>query len=501
MNNSFQIFLQQKQKSKFSLLKNWFVQTVLIEKLHNKFGFTFLLAITILIVAGISKFGLLFAILVIAAVLTVPAIISLVMYPQFGIIIYLSVSFCIMFLLRVGVKFPLGTLMDGMLALFVLGFFIQQKKKTDWKIFRSPVSVWILIWIGYNILEFGNPAAESRMAWIYTIRGMALVTMMYFIFLYNIRTKKFIRFIFKWWLGFMIIAALYAFKQEYFGFFNFEEEYNHSEGVPSLLFIAGHWRKYSVFSDPVTFAYNMAIASLLCIGLLTGPLKKVQRIILITIIGLLLSGMLFSGTRGAFPLVPASLLLYAILNYSKKILLFVVVVAVFVSGLIFMPTSNQNILRFQSAFRPNEDASYNVRKINQARIKPYVWAHPLGGGLGSTGEWGKKFSPGSFLANFPPDSGYVRTTVELGWIGLVIFCIMIFIIIKTGIDHYYKIRDPELKSYCLAMVLMVFAWNIANFPQEALVQYPSNVIFYLTVALINVLYRVDQEQQKHLHYE
>ncbi|MFX8581962.1 hypothetical protein ABTM27_21125, partial [Acinetobacter baumannii] len=69
--------------------------------------------------------------------------------------------------------------------------------------------------------------------------------------------------------------------------------------------------------------------------------------------------------------------------------------------------------------------------------------------MGSTGEWGKKFAPNSYLANFPPDSGYVRTTVELGYVGLALFCILMFVIIKTGIDHYYLIKDPELKSYCL----------------------------------------------------
>jgi O-antigen ligase len=208
--------------------------------------------------------------------------------------------------------------------------------------------------------------------------------------------------------------------------------------------------------------------------------------------------MLFSGTRGAFPLVPAGLLLFAILKFNRKILIGTAIAGVFVVGLIFLPTSNQNILRFQSAFRPNEDASYKVRQMNQARIKPYIWSHPFGGGLGSTGEWGKKFAPGSYLSTFPPDSGYVRTTVELGYIGLTIFCILIFVILKTGITNYYKIKDPELKAYCLAMILMVFAWNIANFPQEALVQYPSNVIFYLTVALMNIAYRIDKEQQQNL---
>ncbi len=472
-----------------------------IDKLYNVYGVLLLLFCATAIAFGVVKFGLVFAILVAIGLLALPIVVGLVIYPKFGIIVYITLSFTIMFWLRFGVNFPLGTLMDGMLVLFILGFFIQQKQKPNWQVFKSPITTWLLVWIIYNMIQVANPSAESRLAWVYTIRGMAFVAMMYFIFVYNIRDVKFIRFLLKWWLGFMVFAALYASKQEFIGFADFENSYNNNEDVAFLLFIAGHWRKYSVFSDPVTFAYNMAIASLLCIALLTGPFKTYKKAILVVVIGVLLVNMLFSGTRGAFPLVPAGLLLYAILNFSKKIVLLTIIAGVFIGGLIVMPTSNQNILRFQSAFTPNNDASYNVRKINQARIKPYIWSHPIGGGLGSTGEWGKKFSPGSFLANFPPDSGYVRTTVELGVVGLAIFCILIFTILKTGINNYYKMQDPELKSYCLAMVIMIFTWNIANFPQEALVQYPSNVIFYLSVALINVTYRLDVAKQKILTNE
>ena len=249
-----------------------------------------------------------------------------------------------------------------------------------------------------------------------------------------------------------------------------------------------------MFSDPVTFAYNMATASLLCMALITGPLKTYKKMILGFLAVFFLYVMLFSGTRGAFPLVPAAFMLYAILKFNRQILVFTVGALFFIVFLIFLPTSNQNILRFQTAFRPSNDASYKVREMNQARIKPYIYTHPIGGGLGATGEWGIKFAPNSFLAHFPPDSGYVRTTVELGWIGLFIFSYMIFTILKTGVNSYYDIRDPELKSYSLGMILMVFTWNIGNFPQQALVQYPSNVLFFLAVALMGVIYRIDQQQ-------
>jgi hypothetical protein len=47
----------------------------------------------------------------------------------------------------------------------------------------------------------------------------------------------------------------------------------------------------------------------------------------------------------------------------------------------------------------------------------------------------------------------------------------------------------------MAMVLVVFAFNIGNFPQQAIVQYPSNIIFYLSIAIIVACMRLDLQQQ------
>jgi O-antigen ligase len=209
----------------------------------------------------------------------------------------------------------------------------------------------------------------------------------------------------------------------------------------------------------------------------------------------MLNAMLFSGTRGAYVLIPAVLVMFAVLHFNRQIMIFSAIATFFFVSLIFTPTSNPSIVRFQSAFRPSEDASYNVRKQNQKRIQPYILSHPMGGGLGATGMWGVRFAPHSFLANFPPDSGYMRVAVEMGWIGLLIFCCLMFIVLKTGIENFYKIRNPELRAYCLGMTLVLFALNIGNFPQEALVQYPNNILFYLAIAIIHVTYRIDKQQR------
>jgi len=467
----------------------------IVDKMNSPLGYSILFLFTAMVGIGIAKIGIVFGILVLVAMIGIPIVYGLVAYPRFGIIIFLSMAYLIMWFLRIGVPFPLGTLMDGMEGLFILSLFINQKKKKDWSMFKGPISVMILIWITYNLIEVINPTAESRMAWLFTVRSVAIVMFTYFIFLYYITTKKFIRLVLKLWIGLAFFGALYALKQEKIGFFQFEENYLHSSPViEQLLFIGGMWRKFSIFSDPVAFAYNMVSASLLCIGLITGPLSKVKKIILYLLTAFFIMVMLYSGTRGAFVLIPAALLFLSILKYNKRVLGIMAIAAVFATVIIFIPTSNPTLYRFQSAFRPNDDASFNVRKINQKRIQPYILSHPLGGGLGATGMWGVKFAPDSFLAHFPPDSGYVRVAVELGWIGLLIFCILMFTVLMTGINNYYKIRDPELKSYCLACLLIVFALNVGNYPQEALVQFPTNVYFYLVLALIVVTMRLDNQQ-------
>jgi len=483
--------------SRFKLFLLQLKQRLLIEKFNGWQGVLFLSIAATAIAIIVSIGGVTTGVILIALMIGVPIVYFLIVIPQFGILVYLNYAYIMMLLIRIGINAPLGTLMDGFLGLFLLGLFIHMKKKKEWELLKNPISTVILVWVGYNIFEVVNPAAASRLSWLGALRTVALVALYFFVFLLHIRTRKFLFIIIKWWLLVSVINACYAFKQEYIGFFAFEERYLNSDpNIAQLLFLAGHWRKFSMMSDPVTFAYNMAMSSLLCMGFISAPIKFYKKIILGFMALFFLNAMLFSGTRGAFPLVPIALMLYAILKFNKQVMIFTGVGLLFVVFLIFMPSSNQNILRFQSAFRPNEDASYMVRKRNQARIKPFIYAHPIGGGLGATEYFGQKYAPGSYLAHFPPDSGYVRVTVELGPIGLAIFCVMIFVILKTGINNYYSIKDPKLKALTLGLLLVIFAWNIGNFPQEAFVQYPSNVLFFLTVALVVITKRLDDEQNQ-----
>jgi putative inorganic carbon (HCO3(-)) transporter len=461
--------------------------------------------ILLLLLAGLSlgivtiKAGMLAGIMIVVAMIGIPVVCGMVAYPVFGICCLIAMAYGLFYIIRLGTSYPMGTVLDGMQVLLLLGFFIRQKKYPDWSVFKGPVGYMLLIWIGYNLLEVINPWAESRLAWVYTVRTIAVLTLMYFVFAYQIRTVQAIRIVLKVWLLLSFVAMLYAYKQEYIGIAAKELADMQSDPLSvSLMFIDGHWRIYSIFSDPVEFSYNMVISALLCIALIAGPLSKWKKVVLAVFCLLMLNAMLFSGTRGAYVLIPVALVLFAVLHFSRRIMLYSSIAAFAILVMIFMPTSNASLVRFQSAFKPSEDASYNVRKQNQKRIQPYILSHPMGGGLGATGMWGVRFAPHSFLANFPPDSGYMRVAAEMGWIGLFLFCCLMFVVLKSGIENFYRIKNPELRTYCLAMTLVIFALNIGNFPQEALVQYPNNILFYLAIAIIQITYKLDRQETEKL---
>src|SRR5205085_4667874 len=120
---------------------------------------------------------------------------------------------------------------------------------------------------------------------------------------------------------------------------------------------------------------------------------------------ILMLGMAYSGTRTTNIMLPAGLCLYALLTITDKKTLVTVFVAILGMAFIFFgPIQNGTINRMRTTF-DTKDESANVRDINRKYIQPYIYSHPLGGGIATAGVLGEKYNPGHPLAGFPPDSG------------------------------------------------------------------------------------------------
>jgi O-antigen ligase len=483
----------------FGTLRHW------LEAAHlDKVG-TFGLLVCICLVAVKPMFGGLgwkAGVLVIAVIMALPIAASAVLNMRAGIVITLILSFFILGIKRAVDDAPLGTLIDAMISLMFCGLFFKLVQKGTLKFGTNPISASLFLWLFYNILQAFNPIADSQMAWVYTVRSMAFFIILYFILIDAITSVRFVRTLLVLWIFLATIGGAYGWWQEYRGFNQFEMRWIMEDQLRfGLLFQHGHFRKFSFFSDPMVFGFVMAYTSSLCICLLTGPFKLWLKGVLAIVTFIMLGGMLHSSIRSAFILIPTGLIFMTLITFKERIIAAASIAFVLGTVVVLMPTVNATHFRFQTAFRPKTDDSYQGRAKNQKMIQPYIQTHPIGGGLGSVGIWGKKFSPDTFLAKFPPDSGYMRIVVETGWIGLLLYFALLIIGAWVGIRNYFFIRDPELKCYMLASLTTFYVLIVANFPQEAIIQLPTNVIFFVLLSLMTKIRDLDEKIRREANVE
>lgn len=469
-----------------------------VKLLRSPALYVFLLLVSVGLAYGIAVFGIIFGLIFLGVIIGLPVIIYSITNHKFGIVVLLIISFFLQGINRFMPGVPLGILLDTFLAVMMLGLIIKKWRNNDYTLASNMISYVVWIWIIYNFAEFFNPMG-SKQAWLLVIRGMALLLGYYFIILSALDKISFAKVLINIWIAFSLLGAAYGLFQEFHGLFPAEKAWVMADDFRfDLIFNWGRYRIFSFFNDPTVFGVLMAYTGLFCITLIAGPFSLRYKIYLAVCAGAMLLAMVYAGTRTAYVMIPAGLAFYALLTMQKRALTIGAIIGVAGMIIIFSdirslgPFLNTNNLeRIRSAFKPSEDPSFQVRERSQAFIKPFIQSHPMGGGLGSVGIWGRRFTPGSPIANFAPDSGYVRVAVELGWIGLIIYCLLFVAILVVGIHNYYKIRDPVLKAYMAGILAVVYSLVVANYPQEVLIQVPTVLIFYVIMALVVKLKDLD----------
>jgi putative inorganic carbon (hco3(-)) transporter len=235
----------------------------------------------------------------------------------------------------------------------------------------------------------------------------------------------------------------------------------------------------------------MVCFAVFCATLIVGATSRRHNVLLGIMFVAAMWAMAYTGTRTAFGLFPVGAIFFAGLTLSKRVLLVGGILAVLGAGFVLKSTSSGVIYRIQSAFKPSKDDSMNLRLDNQRKIQPYIQSHPIGGGLGSCGVWGKRFNPDSELAHFPHDSSFVRMGVELGWIGLLLYTLLHYAVLRTGLYYYVRCRDPFIKSLYAAVTTWLFMLAVACYFQEAILQLPMNVIYNVLLAALVTLKNFD----------
>jgi len=207
--------------------------------------------------------------------------------------------------------------------------------------------------------------------------------------------------------------------------------------------------------------------------------------------------MFLSGTRGAMIVPMIGGAVYIILKKNLRVIIIGGTMMAFIYvffAYTYIGDSNYQVARMRTAFRPSTDASYQVRLDNRAILKTYLADKPIGGGVGSAGNWGKRFSPQGYLAQIATDSWYVQIWAETGIIGLFIHVfILSYIMIKGFYLILFKVRNPELAGI-LGAVHAGFAGIMgASYGNGVLGQIPTGPIVYLSWAFVFMSLQFDRE--------
>lgn len=505
MTNHFLNIAESKKKSWPAQLQSWCSQQLVGKRFNSPLGYAVLITAAIFLSGAVAFLGWKIGLALLILIIGVPVLLGSMFNLRFGLLTVLVTTFFILTIARQIPQIPVGVVLDAFIGIMFFGLLLKQIGKNDWAFMKNPVSWLFLIWIGYNLIEVFNPWAYSRMAWVYTIRSIAGIILIYFIAMRAINSVNFVSLIFKIWIALAFLGALYGLKQEYIGFSDSELGWiMGSEERFSLFFNWGRWRRFSFFNDPTVFGVLMAYTSLLCLVLLTAPMEVWKKVLLFVAACTMLLAMVYTGTRTAFAVVPVGVVFFTVITLQRKIMITVGVFLLLAAGVLISPISSlgpldsNSLNRIRSAFIGEEDPSYQVRMRNQEFIQPFIWAHPIGAGLGSIGVWGSRFSPDSPIAEFAPDSGFVRIAVEQGWIGLVLYMVLIFMIFRCGVRYYLLCEHPRIRVYYIATLTVLFTLVVANYPQQAFAIFPTIVVFYICVAIVMRLKDFDDAEMHRL---
>lgn len=480
-------------------MRDWFGGQLWVQKFNNPLGLMLLLLGTLPISYLLSTLDLKIGIVLFLVLVGAPLIIFCLFDIAFAVGMMLFIALFVVF----GLKYtnaPIGTLLDLLILVSAVGILLRQIKERDWSFAKYPLSYMILIWLYYNILQVLNPGAESKEAWLYTVRSVALQQIVFFIGAYAFKdSRKGLFAVLKFIIGMCFVSALYGLKQQFFGFSAAETAWVMADKERFELYYQwGMMRIPSFCYDPTTFGILMACFAVFCVALLVGPTKRSHKILLSIMLVCSLWVMAYTGTRTAFALVPIGAIFFAGLILNRNVLIISVLFLLIGAAFVLKSTSSGVIYRIQSAFKPTEDDSMNLRLQNQKKIQPYIQSHPIGGGLGSCGVWGARFNPDSELSKFPHDSSFVRMGVELGWIGLILYTLFHYFVLRTGLHYFMRCRDPLIKSIYAGMTTWCFMLTVACYAQEAILQLPMNVIYNAFLAMMVTLKNFDPAYRQSL---
>lgn len=411
--------------------------------------------------------------------------------PRIGFISVLIANYFAIGLSRY-IPAPMGLSVDALLFMSLLAVvFSNFNHKVQWKSAATDYMVFVFVWFVMSLFQLLNPETVSREAWFYAMRGQSLylvltVPLVYLVFNKPRDLDLFIS-LCAW---FTLLAVLKGLMQKYIGVDRWEQVWLNQPGNRTTHLLFGQLRVFSFFSDAGTYGGSMGYFGVVFSILGLHEERRSRRFFYFFVALASLYAMLISGTRSAVAVPLAGFVLYTILTKRIKVM---IIVGSVVFSLFFLlkytnvGQGNYDIRRMRSAFE-EDNASLNVRMENRKLFADYLKTRPFGGGIGSSGNWGMRFTPGTFLAETATDGWYIQLWAEQGIVGLAFYLLMIFyFLIKSVFLIFFRLKKPENRYKAIAFTSGFVGLMVTSYSASSLGQMPNTIIMAVSVVLISLM--------------
>lgn len=454
----------------------------------------FLLALYELVTAGFTTFAII-------CILPIGVLFVIRSFKQrmFTFWVLCIVNYFIQFK-NIPVHIPMS-LPNEMLELLLLALAVLDVSELKLERTLNVMFACLLVWSAYCTIEVLNNTCNLGLdigGWYTSARLMAFqLVYAFLVFTLYITTPKLLTKYLFFWGALALFAVFWVWKQQNIGFTNVENQWIQTQGRSTHILQGGSLIRYfSIYSDAANYGIGIASTAVAFVIFgITSKIKRFRYFFLFTGIACIW-GMFPSGTRTATACLGAGFIAYIFLSKSVKIAVpFSILfgIAFFILAFTKIGDGNSQIRRMRTAFDPN-DASANVRKINQTAMKRYMKEAPWGIGMHigySNVPANNKYA---YMSTVPPDSEYVFIWIHTGEIGLTVFLITTAIMLMGACwIVLFRINSPSLRGIGAGLCCAFVSQQLGGYGNQVLMQFPNCLVFYGGLSIVYALPHIEKE--------
>lgn len=413
-------------------------------------------------------------------------VIRMINRPDVIFLTVFTLSYFIMGLTRYIPGLQGGIVLDVLLlfTLFVTLLSSLNNSKIKWCESRNLLTVMTGIWLIYCILLVFNP--ETTLSnWATSVRGIAV-----YLFVFPLLTVvlfneyKYLKYFLLLLAVLTLLAVFKMMIQKYVGFDAAERNWLFTRGGSTTHLVSGGTRYFSFFTDAANFGGGMGMA--MVIFFFAGLYIRSTPLRFFYISVALLAGyaMMLSGTRAAIAVPFAGFAFFILLSKNWRIIILGIILFLFAFVFFkftYIGHGNYEIRRMRSAFNVTQDASFQVRLSNQAKMRTFMQNHPLGIGIGKA----KRAEPGDYMYNMATDTSLVYIWVETGIVGVILFLsIYLVLFVRGTYDVLFRIKNNELRGLLCALLSGIAGMLVCSYANETLLIIPNGPIVYISMGFI-----------------